>query len=484
MIKAYITAIIPALVIILSPIVYSYEFKGNKWIGGKATIYANMPGISNSGIPWNTAFNSAISEWNEKTIFDFTALPMYRDPCVADGLNSVKFAEDLCGQKFNDATLAVTVLTYSKQQLGPDAIAETDVFIRETVPFDVYDGNVVQFGIAANAIDFRRTVLHELGHVIGLDHDDLQESIMQSKYSDIFSLQPDDIAGANKLYSGISNCNVRRLKFGRTVDALRFPDCTVKDLTLGGKDESLIDLYSFTVSAPAQVDFAVNSEGLEAVIILADKDLNYIAIDSETSALCDAKLRTQLQTGSYFLMVNTFDRQVKEQCQLVGAYELIASYTSKTPVDLNNKGIMDSNKSRSKFIGSITSNQGETYGNRFSSSDSLDISASITIDPSHKGEDGYIVVAAVIGNQIMLLDAKGQFVDLSSRGGSIIRASEKRLEEIETIEIAKDLVAERYDIEEIIVDFFVGYGLVSKPGKIYSHDNPFNLTITSALNMN
>ena len=212
--------------------------------------------------------------------------------------------------------------------------------------------------------------------------------------------------------------------------------------------------------------------------------MNYIAIDSETSALCDAKLRTQLQTGSYFLMVNTFDNQVKEQCQLVGGYELIASYTSKTPVDLNNKGIMDSNKSRSKFIGSITSNQGETYGNRFSSSDSLDISASITIDPSHKGEDGYIVVAAVIGNQIMLLDAKGQFVDPSSRGGSILRASEKRLEEIETIEIAKDLVAERYAIEEIIVDFFVGYGLVSEPGKIYSHDNPFNLTITSALNMN
>ena len=94
------------------------------------------------------------------------------------------------------------------------------------------------------------------------------------------------------------------------------------------------------------------------------------------------------------------------------------------------------------------------------------------------------MVAAVIGNQIMLLDAKGQFVDFSSRGGSIIRASEKRLEEIETIEIARDLVAERYDIEEITVDFFVGYGLVSEPGKVYSHDKPINLTITSAINMN
>ena len=37
---------------------------------------------------------------------------------------------------------------------------------------------------------------------------------------------------------------------------------------------------------------------------------------------------------------------------------------------------------------------------------------------------------------------------------------------------------------EIIVDFFVGYGLISEPGKIYSHSNPFNLTIRSAINMN
>ena len=84
----------------------------------------------------------------------------------------------------------------------------------------------------------------------------------------------------------------------------------------------------------------------------------------------------------------------------------------------------------------------------------------------------------------MLLDAQGQFIDFSSRGGSIIRASKKKLEGVETIEIATDLIAEEYDIEEIIVDFFVGYGLISEPGKIYSHSNPFNLTITSAINMN
>ena len=484
MIKNFITTIVLILPIILSSAVHSYEFKGNKWIGGKTTIYANMPGISDTGIPWNTAFNAALNEWNEKTVFEFTALPMYRNPCVADGLNSVTFATNLCGQEFSDSTLAVTILKYSEQQLGPDAITETDVLIKDTVPFDVYDGSGFQLGISADAIDFRRTVLHELGHVIGLDHEESQESIMQSKYGDIFALQPDDIAGANKLYTGISNCEVKRLKFGRTADVLKFPDCTVKDLTLGGTDESLIDLYSFTTSAPTQVEFVVNSDGLESVLIIADTDLNYIAIDSDTSGRCGARLAAQLEAGNYFLMVNTFDIQIKEQCELVGAYELIANYTSKSPVDLIHKSTPSRNNLGPKFIGSITGNQGESYGNLFSSKDSLDISASITIDASHRGEDGYIVVAAVIGGQIMLLDAQGRFIDFSSRGGSIIRASEKKLEGVETIEIATDLIAEEYDIEEIIVDFFVGYGLISEPGKIYSHSNPFNLTITSAINMN
>tara|TARA_S200000501_G_scaffold273328_1_gene257009 strand:+ start:1579 stop:3030 length:1452 start_codon:yes stop_codon:yes gene_type:complete len=482
--KSFITYILSILALILSSAGYPYEFKGNKWIGGKATIYANMPGISDSGVPWNTAFNSALSEWNEKTVFEFTALPIYRDPCVVDGLNSVKFAKDVCGQKFNDATLAVTVLKYSKQQLGPDAIIETDVFVKETAPFDVYNLKRIQPDTSVDAVDFRRTILHELGHVIGLDHEESKEAIMQSKYSDIFSLQPDDIEGANKLYTGLSNCVVKRLKFGKTADALRFPDCTVKDLTLGGTDESLLDLYSFTISAPTQVDFAVNSAGLESVIIIADTDLNYVAVDSDISGLCDAKLEAQLAVGNYFLMVNTFDNQVKERCGLRGAYELIASYTSKSPVDLNYKGTPRNNNFGSEFIGSITGNQGESYGNRFSSKDSVDISASITIDTSHSGEDGYIVVAAVIGDQVMLLDAQGQFIDFSSIGGSIIRASEKKLEEIETIEIAKDLIAKEYGIEEISVDFFVGYGLIREPGKIYSHNNPLNLTITSAINMN
>ena len=83
-----IRLIITVLVVYLNPNIYSYQFKGNKWIGGETTIYADIPGISNSGIAWNAAFLGAALEWNAKTVFDLKVLPIYRDPCIADGLNT------------------------------------------------------------------------------------------------------------------------------------------------------------------------------------------------------------------------------------------------------------------------------------------------------------------------------------------------------------------------------------------------------------
>jgi len=479
--KNFYRLIITVLTIILSPNIHPFEFKGNKWIGAETTIYANMPGVSGSGIAWNTAIFNAALEWNEKTVFDLKVLPIYRDPCMPDDLNSIKFASDLCGQKFNDATLAVTVLNYKEQQLGPEAIVEADIFVRDDILFDVYDGDLRESDILPNTVDFKRTVLHELGHVIGLDHEEQQPAVMQPQLSNIYSLQLDDIAGVNKLYTGITNCNVKELKFGKTLDSLSLPDCTVRELTLGGRDESLIDLYSFKTIATAELDFEISSNELESVLIIADTDLNYIAIDSDTSDGCGSRLKAQVDAGEYFLMVNTFDIQIKPQCKLTGGYELSASYSSKSPVNLNSQGNIGNSTLNSKFFGSITANGGETYGNKFSPQDSLDISASIDIDPSHGGKEGFIVVAAVIQDSIMLLNKKGQFVEFSAMDTPIIPVLEKKLEEIETIEITRDLVAIDFGIESIAVDFFVGYGLTEEGNQIYTHAKPFNLTIAPSI---
>ena len=134
---------------------------------------------------------------------------------------------------------------------------------------------------------------------------------------------------------------------------------------------------------------------------------------------------------------------------------------------------------KAKFIGRISDNDGQSYGNLFSYKDSIDISAAITVESSHVGESGFFVVAAVIGGQILMQDQSGQFIEVSDPSGNVIPVLEKRLEAFESIDIAKNLIAADFDITEIEVDFYIGYAVESNPARIYYHENPFNLTISS-----
>ena len=464
----------------LSIFAFSFEFKGNKWIGAETTIYANLKGISNSGMPWGSAVKQAMNEWNTKTNFHFDLVSEYRDPCVRDGFNSLTFAKDMCGVSFNDSTLAVTVLKYKEQQLGPNAIVEADIYIKESIPFDIYDGPRIKLGLAQSPVDFGRTVLHELGHVIGLDHEERESAIMQPEYGDIYQLQDDDIKGVSFLYGGMSNCKVMNLKFGKTSNSLSDSDCTVKELTAGGEDDSKIDLYQFKLTSPTVVDFSITSLELESVIIVADKDLNYIAIDSDSASGCDGQLKTNLNAGDYFLMVNTYDAQVKSQCQLTGDYELFASYSSDSPQFLKTRNSAQFGQSEAKFTGKISGDKGRSYGNVFSYKEPIDISASISVNSSHIGKNGFLVVGAVIGSQVLMQNQNGQFIDVSGLSRNVIPVLEKRLEAFESFNIAENLIAADLNIKEIEVDFYIGYGVESNPSRIYYHENPFNLTISSS----
>ena len=463
----------------LSNYAWSFEFKGNKWIGAETAIYVNLEGISNSGVPWGNAVKEAINEWNTKTSFHFDLVPEYRNPCIRNGSNSLVFTQDICGVRFNESTLAVTVLKYEDQQLGPSAIVEADVYVKESVSFDIYDGPRIKQGLVQSLVDFRRTVLHELGHVIGLDHEERESAIMQPEFGDIYQLQDDDIKGVSLLYGGLANCKVMDLKFGKTLNALSDSDCTVKELTAGGEDESRIDLYQFKITSPTLVDFSITSQELESVIIVADKDLNYIAIDSDAASDCNGRLQTNLNAGDYFLMVNTFDVQIKKQCELTGKYELLASYSSESPQFLRTRNSVQSGESEVNFIGRISSNQGQSYGNLFSYKESIDISADIKIDSRHVGEVGFFIIAAVIGDEILIQDQSGQFIGYSGPLANVTPVLEKRLEAFESINIANNLIAADLDITEIEVDFYIGYGVESNPSRIYYHENPFNLTISS-----
>jgi hypothetical protein len=106
--------------------------------------------------------------------------------------NGAAFGANDCGDAFGSGTLAVTTYTTT---LG-NFFAHAGIVFNSNVGFLSYDGSL------KTNLDFKRVALHELGHVLGLDHenDPSIPAIMAPDISNIYQLQPDDIAGAVSLY--------------------------------------------------------------------------------------------------------------------------------------------------------------------------------------------------------------------------------------------------------------------------------------------
>ena len=54
--------------------------------------------------------------------FQFSVVEERVDPCLNDYLNSINFADDLCGEEFGENTLAVALMSYESQVLGPSRL--------------------------------------------------------------------------------------------------------------------------------------------------------------------------------------------------------------------------------------------------------------------------------------------------------------------------------------------------------------------------
>ena len=454
----------------------AFEINGSKWPGAQALLYVDIAGTSGTGFTFNSAFTSAISEWNTKTPFTFSLVQQNRNPCLNDGLNGVDFAANLCGSAFGNQTLAVTVRRFQSAILGPPKISQADIIINQAETFNVYDGNLIQFGIVG--LDLKRIAVHELGHALGLEHSQSAQSIMAPNIGNLFTLQNDDIKGVETLYGGLANCAIKKFGFGVINGALDANDCTVDDLTVGGSDSSPIDVYQFSISNTTSFSFAMTSPSLDSVLLVADTDLNIIAFDNKSSNQCSSTLNTTLQPGTYYLLANTYDEVVKEACGITGEYQITTSFSSNAFLGFTETGSLSGGPSFGVFSAGISANNGLSYGNRFKSTDSLDIHASINIDPSHQGQPGFLVVAALFDGNIHLLNAAGEFVVFGSKPGNIDKVSAKILAATEAINIVSDLVPADLGISSIVVDFAVGYGLDSNPAEVYFHSTPLNLTVS------
>lgn len=466
-----------ALLLLSVAQVSAFELDGGKWPTTETEFYVNITGAGTaaSGISWNTAFIAAMDDWNNATPFNFVLRNENRDPCANDSVNGVGFSFDVCGTAFGEGTLAVAILSSNRRLLGGDSITEANIVINQDVDFNIFDGNLGQPGIPG--VDFRRVALHELGHALGLGHEASNPSIMRPSVGNLDRLQADDIAGVEKLYDDRINCVVQELHFGLIRNSLDTGDCIVNDLLPGGGDTSHIDLYRFELAHMTTLNLSMSSASLDSILLLADPNLQILHFDDKSGDVCDSALTLDLSPGSYVLMANTYDVQVKEECGTTGEYQINSSFSSIGLNSLGSAVSLSGAAINASFSGGISANNGVSFGNQFNPEVSLDVSARITIDPQHQGQAGFLVVAAVIDQQILFLNEQGEFVDSAAKPGVIERAFNKTLGAVEDITVVERLIPASLGISQISVDFYFGYGIASNPDELYFHQVPLNLTV-------
>jgi len=463
-----------------------------KWPGATTTIFAGLPDTAATGVTFRQAVTEAARHWSESTPFDFQVSPQFRDPCTGlgddaipgqqpgDGFNGQGFADTVCGDNFGSSTLAVTIQFWEPNTLGAFDLVESDVIYNANRSFDIYDGPLTSGNEEFAGFDFRRIALHELGHVMGLGHEDDVPAIMASRISNLFELQADDIAGVTALYAGAANCPSLGGGFGRFDGELEDADCRINTLMSGGTDNSPVDVFTLSLAEELTLDLRLTASTLDGVLLLADRDLRILTMDTDGGGSCNPRVRRTLPAGDYVLLVNTWSAAPPCGESLRGDYRLSVSHESDRLRTLQGQESCQGGRVDADFSGAVTVNEGASFRSRVRPDQSFDVRGRIRVDPAHRGDSGFIVVAAVIADtgETLVKNEQGDFVAYRPEQ-QLVPIAERRqfADDVEFIDVMNDVVARDIGIDDIEVNFFIGYGVDSDPDELYFHRQPINLIV-------
>lgn len=177
-----------------------------KWPAGSITLQNQIAQTATSdGSTLRDSVNAAMEVWNAQLGVVQLVSQTSSSTTYSSGnrINEIVIDDTVDGQAFAAGTLAVTTWYRS----GNDT-TEADIVFNSDKKWDSYRGN-----LRGSSEDIRRVAIHELGHALGLDHPNQAGqsvvAIMNSRVSDIDTLQPDDIAGGRLMYGtpGVSPAN-------------------------------------------------------------------------------------------------------------------------------------------------------------------------------------------------------------------------------------------------------------------------------------
>ncbi len=314
-----------------SSIAFAYVLSGYRWPKASTTFVYELINTrgetaSPSGIPWNRAFEAGMRRWNERTAFTFYGQAgILADPCRDDGLNSVAFRRDDCGFAFGATTLAITYSLF----FNDGTLQETDIVFNDNEAWDIYEGPW-----RSKVFDFTRVATHELGHALGLGHEDRVPSIMSSLVGDLTLPQKDDIEGVAALYGGQNPipkaCQTSTpLPLNAWIQGrLEAADCRRIDIAESAfaSDDSALDLYTLDLPVDGLVVIRMDSDQLDPYLEIRQADGNALLSDDDGGAGNNALVALKLVAGRYQILANSAFRTLQE-----GDYRLQVSINLSQP---------------------------------------------------------------------------------------------------------------------------------------------------------
>lgn len=173
-----------------------------KWPAGTIRIRLLLGDTANleDGTSFNQTARTAALTWNAAIgSVQFQSETATGNPGDRNAINELAFATQIFGRNFGDNVLAIAT-TWAR---GNERTEGDILFNTADYTWDSYRG-----ARRGNVIDLQRVALHELGHLLGLDHPDEDgqqvDAIMNSRIGNRDTLSEDDIAGARQLYGSPS----------------------------------------------------------------------------------------------------------------------------------------------------------------------------------------------------------------------------------------------------------------------------------------